>query len=157
MDYNKEEAKKLLIKELDWKPYPEKHYESIYTRFIQSYLLPKKFNIDKRIVHYSALIRSGQMKREEALDKIQNQPPYPPEKVKEDMDYVMKKLEISEKEFNQIISQPPKLFLDYPTQYPLFKALREPLKIVYKFMSFSKGAPPTIFKEMEQFEEDIQK
>ena len=38
----------------------------------------------------------------------------------------------------------------------LFKALREPLKIVYKFMSFSKGAPPTIFKEMEQFEEDIQ-
>lgn len=155
MDYNREEAKRILEKELGWRPYQEKHYESIYTRFIQSYLLPKKFNIDKRIVHYSALMRSGQMKREEALKKIQNESPYPEEKIKEDKSYVIKKLGLTEEEFDEIIARPPKLFLDYPTQYPLFKTLREPLKLAYKFMSFSKGAPPTIFKEMEQFEEDI--
>ena len=154
VDYNKEEARKIIEKELDWKSYGGKHYESVYTRFIQSYLLPKKFNIDKRIVHYSALIRSGQMNREEALNKLKNEPPYPEDKIKEDKDYVIKKLGLSKEEFEKILAQPPKTFLDYPTYFPLISSLKKPLKLIYRTIS---TAPPTIFDEMTLFEEDMKK
>jgi N-acetyl sugar amidotransferase len=154
VDYNKEEARKIIEKELGWKSYGGKHYESVYTRFIQSYLLPKKFNIDKRIVHYSALIRSGQMNREEALYKLKNESPYPEDKIKEDKDYVIKKLGLSKEEFEKILAQPPKTFLDYPTYFPLISSLKKPLKLIYRTIS---TAPPTIFDEMTLFEEDMKK
>lgn len=123
IDYNRRTVMETLEKELSWEDYGGKHYESIYTRFFQSYVLPKKFNIDKRIVHFSALIRSGQMTREEALHKIKEDP-YPAEKVKEDMQYVIKKLDITKEEFEDILSRPPKTFLDYSTYYPIIKAMK---------------------------------
>src|SRR5450432_2154644 len=68
--YKKEEAKTLLQKELDWKDYGGKHYESVFTKFFQSYILPIKFHIDKRKAHLSTLICSGQLSREEALYEL---------------------------------------------------------------------------------------
>ena len=59
LNYKKEEAKKIIKKELSWEDYGAKHHESIYTRFVQAYILPKKFNIDKRKAHLSSLICSG--------------------------------------------------------------------------------------------------
>ena len=58
--------------QLDWRPYPGKHFESIFTRFFQGYILPVKFNIDKRRGHLSDLINSGQITREQALEEIEH-------------------------------------------------------------------------------------
>lgn len=139
MDYRKEEAKKILKDELGWRDYGGKHYESIYTRFIQSYLLPKKFNIDKRKVHFSALIRSGQMTRDEAFEKIK-EPPISEVQAREDREYVIKKLGLTEEEFKEILSAELKTFLDYPTYYPVIKRLRVPIRLAYRFVSPSTPA-----------------
>jgi len=153
IDYSKEKVKDILIKELGWRPYPGKHYESVYTRFIQSYLLPEKFNIDKRKVHYSALINSGQMTRKEALKKLK-EPAYPEDKIEEDLEYVIKKLDLTREEFKEIYNRHPKTFLDYKTSYSTIKILKKPLKLMYRFIS---SAPPTFFEEMRFIEEDIRK
>lgn len=120
LEYNKSAAKKIIEKELDWQYYGEHHHESIYTRFMLGYWLIKKFNIDKRKVTYSALIRSGEMTREKALNRLK-QPPYNPQKIENDKNYVLKKLNITEKEFEKIWNNPNKSFNDYPSYYPLFK------------------------------------
>ncbi|MDN5205654.1 N-acetyl sugar amidotransferase [Fulvivirgaceae bacterium BMA10] len=101
--YNKAEAKKTIQEELDWRDYGGKHYESIFTRFYQGYILPKKFNIDKRKAHLSTLICTGEITREEALMELQK-PPYPKELQEEDKKYVLKKFDISEEEFQEIMS-----------------------------------------------------
>jgi len=67
VSYIKSQAKQVLINELGWIDYGGKHYESIFTRFYQGYILPRKFHVDKRRAHFSTLINSGQMTREQAL------------------------------------------------------------------------------------------
>jgi hypothetical protein len=118
--YKKEEAKKFLQEELGWRDYGGKHYESIYTRFFQSYILPRKFNIDKRKAHLSNLILSGQISRQQALEEIKN-PTAPSEILEEDGEYVQKKLDLSYEEFSQIMTAPVKSFSDYPNNSELFR------------------------------------
>jgi len=118
VEYDVNKVKEMLTKELDWISYEGKHYESIYTRFITSYVLPKKFGIDKRKIHFSALIRSGQMTREQAI-KTLKELSYPQEKMEEDRSFIIKKLGLSEKEFNDYFIKPPKTFLNYPNEYKL--------------------------------------
>lgn len=128
LDYQKEEAKELLEKELNWKYYGGHHYENDYTRFVYSYYLWQKFNVDKRKIGYSAYIRSGQLTREGALEKIKE--PYI-----EDKDLtrqVIEKLGISYEEFEKILASEPRSFLDYPTLYPVIKALKIPIKVACK-------------------------
>ncbi|PKP60583.1 MAG: N-acetyl sugar amidotransferase [Candidatus Altiarchaeales archaeon HGW-Altiarchaeales-1] len=133
IDYNKKDAMKLIEKELGWKYYSGKHYESIFTRFYQGYILPKKFKIDKRIAHLSTLICSGQITREEALEELKKDP-YPSEEMmKEDKEYVIKKLGLTEEEFEKIMSLPIKTFESYPNNSFLFNKLKLPLRIAYKF------------------------
>ena len=76
-NYNRENAIKELEEKFGYKPYGEKHCESIFTQWFQSFYLFTKFSIDKRKAHYSSLINSGQMTRKEALDKLQQAPIYP--------------------------------------------------------------------------------
>ena len=129
-EYNQEKITKTLEQELDWVYYGGHHHESYYTYFFQSYYLPKKFNIDKRKIEYSALIRSGQMKREQALEEIWGTPyPYDEEIV----DYAVNKLGLTKEEFAQIMAAPTKTFHDYPTYYPLLRLLRKPLRLAYRF------------------------
>ena len=73
LSYEKNKALKVLQKEYNYKPYPYKHYESIFTRFYQGYILPQKFS-DKRKVHLSTLISANQMDRDEALKQIKKYP-----------------------------------------------------------------------------------
>ncbi|OQX50945.1 MAG: ExsB family protein [Candidatus Cloacimonas sp. 4484_209] len=122
--YVKKDSKELLKKELGWEDYGGKHCESVYTRFFQSYILPKKFNIDKRRAYLSNLVRSGQMTREEALEEISHDPYPTKEMMKKDKEYVIKKLGLTEEEFERIMSQPIKTFKDYPNNYFLFSKLR---------------------------------
>lgn len=113
--YDKASAKDILMDELEWEDYGGKHYESIYTRFFQGYILPRKFNIDKRLAHLSALISSGQMTRDVGLKELEKHP-YPSESLmNEDYYYVMKKMELDKYEFQEIMELPIKTFFDYPS------------------------------------------
>ncbi|MEZ0394847.1 MAG: N-acetyl sugar amidotransferase [Anaerolineales bacterium] len=114
IDYNKAEAMRLLEQELGWRYYGGKHHESIYTRFYQGYLLPVKFGFDKRRCHLSSLICSGEITREAALQEIQK-PTYAPSLQEEDREYVIKKLGLTQEEFEAILQAPPKTFWDYPS------------------------------------------
>jgi N-acetyl sugar amidotransferase len=123
MRYEKSEAMRVLEGELGWKYYGGKHYESIYTRFYQGYILPKKFNIDKRKAHLSTLIFSGQITRDQALTEL-DKPVYPEAMLTEDMIFVMKKLDLTPTSFAELMALPARTFQDYPNLFPLFKFLR---------------------------------
>ncbi len=137
VQYNKEMVKKELSAELNWKDYGGKHYENIFTRFYQSYLLPVKFGIDKRKAHLSNLIFSGQLTKEEALNEL-SRLPYDEKLVIEDMEYVSKKLGFSIPEFMELISQPNRQHTDFATDafqkkiYMLSFKLAKPLIRVWK-------------------------
>lgn len=128
IEYNKEKAKKIIKQEVGWTDYGGHHHENNFTRFFQSYYLPAKFNIDKRKVEYSALIRSGQRDRNDVLEELESSYPYK----QEDIDYVIKKLDFTEEEFNKILNASKKTFKDYPTYYPVIKASKIPMKIAAK-------------------------
>ena len=113
--YDKTHVKNVIQNELGWRDYGGKHFENIYTRFYQGYILYKKFNVDKRKSHLSTLICSGQMTKEDALAEIKNNPYPNPEILQEDREYFIKKLGISESEFQEIMSIPQKSHLDYPS------------------------------------------
>lgn len=114
LDYNKHEAMKVLEKEIGWKYYGGKHYESVYTRFYQGYILPNKFGFDKRKSHFSSLICSGEMTRDQALIELKS-PTYPVELQEEDKSIFVHKLGLTYKEFDQLMSLPNKKFIDYPS------------------------------------------
>ena len=114
IDYDLEEAKKTVIEKLDWHNYGRKHYESVFTRFYQSYILPRKFGVDKRKAHLSSLILSGQISRAQAIEELKKDI-YPLELFREDKEYVLKKLGFSEAEFEEIMKLPVKKHTNYPS------------------------------------------
>jgi N-acetyl sugar amidotransferase len=125
VDFNKKEAERLLIDQLGWRPYEQKHYESSYTKFYQGILLPKKFGIDKRKAHQSSLIVSGQTTRDAALAALQN-PPVDEDQVDELVDYVAKKLGFASEEMRTVMTSPNRRFDEFPSQENSFywKALK---------------------------------
>ena len=105
MEYNKEDAKKLIEQELNWIDYGGKHYESVFTRFYQGYILPYKYKIDKRKAHLSNLILSGQITREEALLELES-PSLSEDLIKSDKEYMAKKLGFTMSEFDEVLNLP---------------------------------------------------
>jgi N-acetyl sugar amidotransferase len=120
--YDKDAAADILERELGWRRYVAKHFESIYTRFFQGYLLPRKFGMDKRLPHLSSLIVSGQMTRAQALEELR-QEPYSPEMASEDLLYVRKKFGLSSEEFESIMAEPPRDAGRYPNSIWLERSL----------------------------------
>lgn len=114
--YAKDEAMAFLEKELGWKYYGGKHYESKYTGFVQSYILPEKFNLDYRKATFSTQICAGAMSREEALGILKT-PPWNPQQVAREKEYVSKKLGISLQDFENLLQQRPLSYLDYPNDH----------------------------------------
>jgi N-acetyl sugar amidotransferase len=112
--YNKDEVKKLIMDKLGWRDYGGKHYESVFTRFYQGYILKEKFGIDKRQFHLSTLVQSGQITREEALREYAL-PAYNPSQLEEDKLYVIKKLGFTAESFDDYMKAPIKKHTDYPT------------------------------------------
>jgi N-acetyl sugar amidotransferase len=121
--YDKAAAVSVLERELGWRNYGGKHHESIYTRFFQSYILPRKFNIDKRRAHYSSLIMSKQMTREEAMVAM-DQPIADPRLLAEDRAYVVKKLNISDDDFESIMQAPVRSYRDYDNDLYRYAQMR---------------------------------
>jgi N-acetyl sugar amidotransferase len=128
IDYSKEMAKEVLVKELDWKDPGGHHHENSFTHFFQSYYLPTKFNIDKRKVKLSADVLSGRKTRENALDELKIDYPVDMEIV----NYVIKKLQLSQEEFNQIMNKKPKSFFDYKTNANFISNVWWGIELLYK-------------------------
>ena len=103
-EFVREDILKVIEQEMDWKNYGGKHQESVFTRFYQGYILPKKFNIDKRKAHLSNLIFSDQMSKEEALLEL-SKPTYDERLQQQDFDFVAKKLGFSNEEFHEVLNQ----------------------------------------------------
>lgn len=117
VDYNKDAAIELLKEKYNYKPYPYKHYESVFTRYYQGFILPEKFGIDKRKVHLSSLIMSGQMKREDALQDLLK-PPYDPVQLKQDHQFILKKLGVDDRWFSEYLIADIHSHDEYPTEQP---------------------------------------
>ena len=107
------DAKKAIADELGWRDYGGKHYESVFTRYFQGYYLPHKFGFDKRLAHYSSLIMSEQMTRDEALALMETTN-YPEELRKQDHEFIAKKLGVTVEELEAIYERPPVPYSAYP-------------------------------------------
>ena len=134
LDYNAKNAFETLSKSCGFEYYGDKHCESIFTKFMQRYYLPTKFGVDKRKSHYSSMIVSGQMTRVEALDRLK-EPLYQNEDLKKDVDYVLKILNLTEKEFNVIMKERPKSHYEYSISWInlLAKNALNIRKILFKY------------------------
>jgi len=124
VDYEVGKARKEMEVNMSWQYYGGKHQESIFTKFYQGFILPQKFGVDKRRAHYSTLICSENMNRADAI-KLLRKSIYMEDELAADMEYVLKKLGISEKEFKIIMSQKPISHLSYPNNNTLFDFFKQ--------------------------------
>ena len=113
--YTKETAIRLLVERFGWQPYPQKHFESRFTRFYEGYWLYKKFGYDTRRVQYSSLILTRQMTRAEALEKLKS-PPLDEETIRQEFEYVATKLGISVAQLEEYMKAPNRTYRDYKSQ-----------------------------------------
>ena len=145
IDYKKSVAKKFLIDQFGWEDYGGHHYENHFTRFALGYWLPKKFNIDKRIISLSAQVLSGDISRDEAINQLKT-PSIDPEKAEYDITYVFKKLDISDNDFRFMMNSDNKYYYDYPSNYPFF---RRNYKCISRFSKVILPYKPISFVQME--------
>ncbi len=126
INYNKYQVTKELVERVGYRPYERKHGESIFTSFFQNYYLPVKFGIDKRRMHFSSLILSGQMSREEAIELLK-EPLYNSETLNNDKNYLASKLGISKIMLDEYINSPNRnydLYDNWDKYYNLFKRIQ---------------------------------
>ncbi|MEZ0242979.1 MAG: N-acetyl sugar amidotransferase [Sphingomonas sp.] len=128
-DYSREKALDRIQADLGWKDYGGKHHESVFTRWFQGVYLPRKFDFDKRKMHLSSLISTGQITRDYARAQLQ-QPTYDEALQEEDCDFVAKKLGFTRPELDAIMAAPPAFFGDFESwtrqlEGPLFGAARK--------------------------------
>ena len=105
--------------EFGYQRYGQKHFESRFTKFYESYWLPKKFGYDTRKVQYSSLILTGQMNRDDALEKLQA-PAYDEEQIAHEFEYIASKLGISTDELQSYLDAPNKTYQDYRSQQAIY-------------------------------------
>ncbi len=118
--YIKSDAEKLLTDKFGWQPFQHKHHESRFTRFYEDYWLPRKFGFEKRRAHFSSLILTNQMTREEALERI-SKPELSEEFLQKEFDYVADKLDLTRIQLQEIFDGQNKTFHDYRSKIRLIK------------------------------------
>ncbi|WP_460677498.1 adenine nucleotide alpha hydrolase family protein [Hymenobacter coalescens] len=134
--YVRRDVDQLLERELDWQNPGAHYFDDLYQSVIY-YLNRVKFNIDRRLFNYSALVRSGQMTRQEALAKCRHVNPIEDEQV---IRLCLKRLGLSRPEFEQILQAPVKSFRDYPNNYALIRLLRAPIWLASKLRLLPESA-----------------
>ena len=122
MNYDKELARGELTREYGWRDYGGKHSESRFTKFYQDIFLPRKFSFDKRRLHLSSLIVSGQLTREQALEELAR-PIATSQQMRHDIKFVAKKLGLGVAELDELIERPAVSHMDYPNQMVLHARL----------------------------------
>lgn len=131
LEYDKADVLRKLESEFGYKPYPYKHYESIFTRFYQGYILPKKFNVDKRRLHFSTLILTGQMSRTDAVNNLSEIPYSTKRELQNDIDYFLKKMRWSNIQLEQYLNRPERGHYEFPTEIStrnMLKRIRKMLR-----------------------------
>jgi hypothetical protein len=128
MDYDKEAAKAFLSRELGWTWYGGHHLENRFTAFWHTYFLPKRYGIDGRLLGHAALVRSGQMTRDDGLASVSELP----EASEEILALVRKRLGFSEDELEEIMRLPHRHYSDFATYKPTFERLRPLFWALYK-------------------------
>ncbi|MDP3392413.1 N-acetyl sugar amidotransferase [Sediminibacterium sp.] len=129
MPYIKADALKLLESEYGWKPYPQKHFESRFTKFYEGFWLPERFGFDTRRVQYSSLILTGQMSREVALELLTKKA-YNPETIEDEFNYIATKIRITPEELRGYFTMPKKFYWDYKNQEKVFNLGAKVLKFI---------------------------
>jgi aminotransferase len=124
MAYDKAKALEELKTTVGYKPYARKHGESQFTKLFQNYYLPQKFGFDKRQPHLSSLIVSGQITRDEALQKLK-EPLYEPDELERDISFFCKKLQITRETFNELMNAPVHEYSDFPSFQNRYKLLKK--------------------------------
>ena len=119
MPYIKKYAAKLLTETYGWKPYPQKHFESRFTKFYEGYWLPERFGFDTRKVQYSSLILTSQMCRNDALERLKK-PAYDPETIVDEFNYIATKLGITAEKLREYFSMEKKFYWDYANRKTMF-------------------------------------
>jgi len=122
--YIKKDAERLLETKFGWQPFKHKHHESRFTRFYEDYWLPRKFGFEKRRAHFSSLILTGQMTREEAIARIAK-PELDEVTLRHEFEYVANKLNWTKDEFQRIFEGENKTYLDYPNNWPMIKFAKQ--------------------------------
>lgn len=128
VDYSKQETKKFLSDNMGWQWYGGHHMENRTSYFANNYYLPLKFKLDLRYCEFSALIRTNQMSRDEALDQLSKPKEFDPGILEE----IKKRLGFSDSEFEAIMALPPKSYRDYQTYKQMFETLRPFFWMLYK-------------------------
>jgi len=125
IDYNRKDVDQIISSELGWVNTGAHYYDDLY-QSLMTYILRTKFNIDRRVFNYAALVRSGQMSRTEALDKINEVSVIEDPKV---IQLCIKRLGLTQEEFDEIMSREPKTFKDYRTNYNFLVKIKYLIKI----------------------------
>jgi N-acetyl sugar amidotransferase len=147
MDYRKEDAKALLTRDFGWEWYGGHHLENRFTAFFHTYFLPKRYGIDARLLGHAALVRSGQMSRDDALLALK-EPIVPDMQV---VDLVKKRLELTTAELDALLEAPQRHYSDYRTYKATFERLRPLFWLLYRadrvprsfYMKFTRPDPST--------------
>lgn len=129
LPYTKQTAIQTLSRDYGWKSYPQKHFESRFTKFFEAYWLPTRFGYDTRKVQYSSLILTGQINRNDALEQLSS-PAYNPETIADEFEYIASKLGITVDELTQYHDMPLKSYHDYRNQKRLFSLGSKAMKVL---------------------------
>ena len=131
VSFNQTEVVRELSRKFNYRPYPYKHYESVFTRFYQGYLLPTKFGIDKRISHLSALVVSGQLDRDSAKELLGQDPYTSSANLEVDRNYFLKKMGWTTDDLDRYLKRPMRLHSSYRSEKKYFYFL-------YKSFAYAK-------------------
>lgn len=143
LDYEKKSAQSFLIENYGWEYYGGHHHENLFTKFAITYWLFEKFGIDKRLITLSAQVLSGEISRDSAIDQLKMKP-FDEDSKDFMIDYVIKKLDFSKDEFNQIMNSPSRTYLDYPSYDYLFRKLHRLSSFLMRFFFIHK--PQSLFQ-----------
>lgn len=150
IDFDKQSAQDFLKNEFEWEYYGGHHHENIFTKFAIAFWMPGKFCIDKRIITLSAQILSGKIKRSDALETLKL-PPYDPRQMERDKEYVLKKLDFTQQQFDEIWNRANKYYLNYPSYMPYIEKYHNIFVPLLKHIYTKK---PSFFTE-RQFREKV--
>jgi hypothetical protein len=137
-DFNKAQALLVLQRDYGYKPYLYKHYESIFTRFYQGFILPEKFGVDKRRIHLSTLVAAGQMTRSDAMSQLKGIPYASEKSLSEDKQYFLKKMGWTPAMLGEYIARPARPHSAYPSERPLwnwfFSSSKNDGRVAHRFL-----------------------
>lgn len=129
--FSKEDSIEALKEKFDWRNHGGKHYESKYTKFIQSYYLYEKFGIDYRRATLSSQICTGEINRDDAIEQLTSKP-FDLSTVEEEKQYIAKKLSLAGDEFEKILNLPAKWYWDYPNDDKKLRVIYNTYRKLFK-------------------------